>query len=146
MQTVPQVLRVILPFVYCTVISGLFLQIFSTFSASLGGAVFIYCKCVFRQLPFLVLGLLLLKGFVCRCWGTGLMELHWAWNMDPVLTTNTLWTHSYFKLKWLMTYGKLVKNLNYWPFRNVFLILLAKEPFLVRNCICISESTLRVGQ
>lgn len=62
MQTVPQVLRVILPFVYCTVISGLFLQIFSTFSASLGSAIFIYWKVCFQTAPFLVLGLLLLKG------------------------------------------------------------------------------------
>lgn len=103
-------------------------------------------KVCFQTAPFLVLGLLLLKGGFLQMLGNWFHGITWAWNMDLVLATNTLWTHSYFKLKWLMTYGKLVKNLNYWPFRNVFVILLAKEPFLVRNCICISESTLRVGQ
>ena len=49
MQTVLQVLRITLSFVYCTVIRGLFLQIFSTFCASLDGAVFIYLKSVFSN-------------------------------------------------------------------------------------------------
>lgn len=71
-------------------------------------------KVCFQTTAFLVVGFLLSKGFFfCRCWGTAFMELHWAWNTDPVLATTLLWTHCYFKLKWLRTYGKLVKNLNY---------------------------------
>lgn len=49
MQTVPYVLRITLLFVDCTVISGLFLQILSTFSASLDSADFIYLKSVFSN-------------------------------------------------------------------------------------------------